>query len=41
MKKYNLIEGKELGNKLKEIELYWVKNNFQISDEEVDKIINN
>ena len=41
MTKYNLIEGKELGNKLKEIELYWVKNNFQISDEEVDKIINN
>jgi poly(A) polymerase len=41
MTKYNLIEGKELGNKLKEIELSWVKNNFQISDEEVDKIINN
>jgi tRNA nucleotidyltransferase/poly(A) polymerase len=41
MSKYNLVEGKKLGNKLKEIEIFWVKNNFQISDEEVEKIINN
>ena len=41
MSKYNLGEGKKLGNKLKAIEIFWVKNNFQLSDEEVEKIINN
>ena len=41
MKKYELKEGRELGQKLKEIEFEWVKNNFKISEKEVENIINN
>ena len=41
MEKYNIPEGRELGNKLKAIEEVWTNNNFQISDNEVYKIINN
>ena len=41
MKKYEIPEGKQLGEKLKIIEQEWVKNNFKISDEQVDNIINN
>ena len=41
MSKYKIPEGKILGNKLKLIEDIWVKNNFRISDNEVDNIINN
>ena len=41
MEKYNIPEGKELGGKLKLIEETWCDNNFQISDAEVQKIINN
>ena len=41
MSKYKIPEGKILGNKLKLIEDIWVKNNFKISDNEVDNIINN
>ena len=41
MSKYKIPEGKILGNKLKLIEDIWVKNNFEISDNEVDNIINN
>ena len=41
MEKYNIPEGKELGSKLKLIEETWCDNNFQISDAEVQKIINN
>jgi len=41
MKKYELKEGRELGQKLKEIEDEWVKNNFKISEKEVESIINN
>jgi tRNA nucleotidyltransferase/poly(A) polymerase len=41
MEKYNIHQGKDLGNKLKEIEEIWVNNNFQISDKEVEKIVNN
>ena len=39
--KYNFKEGKELGAKLKEIEDFWIKNSFKISDKELNKIINN
>ena len=39
MTKYNIPEGKTLGNKLKAIEEMWVQNNFQISDKQVLKII--
>ena len=40
MSKYNLVEGRSLGNKLKLIEKEWVENNFQISDKQVENIIN-
>ena len=39
MTKYNIAEGKMLGNKLKLIEETWVQNNFQISDKQIKKII--
>jgi poly(A) polymerase len=38
MSKYNIPEGKALGNKLKMIEEVWVQNNFQITDKQVQKI---
>ena len=40
MKKYKIPEGKQLGDKLRVIEDKWVKNNFEISDEDVDNIVN-
>ena len=40
MRKYKLPEGKQLGEKLKKIEKEWVKNNFKISDQQIDNIIN-
>ncbi len=39
MEKYNIPEGKDLGNKLKMIEEKWVDNNFELSEEQVDKIV--
>ncbi|MDC0642027.1 CCA tRNA nucleotidyltransferase, partial [Candidatus Pelagibacter sp.] len=39
MAKYNITEGKMLGNKLKLIEETWVQNSFQISDKQIEKII--
>ena len=41
MKKYEIPEGKQLGEKLRIIEEEWVKNNFKISDQQVDNIVNN
>ena len=41
MKKYEISEGKYLGEKLKIIEKEWVENNFEISDQQVDNIVNN
>ena len=41
MKKYEIPEGKQLGEKLRIIEEEWVKNNFEISDQQVDNIVNN
>ena len=40
MTKYKISEGKQLGAKLKLLEEQWVKNNFQISDQQIEKIIN-
>ena len=40
MSKYKIPEGRQLGIKLKLIEEEWVKNNFKISDLEIDNIIN-
>ena len=39
MTKFKILEGKALGDKLKIIEGEWVKNNFQISDQQVENII--
>ena len=41
MEKYEIPEGKQLGEKLSLIEKEWVKNNFKISDQQVEYIINN
>jgi tRNA nucleotidyltransferase/poly(A) polymerase len=41
MQKYNIPEGKKLGNKLREIEEVWTNNNFKISDKEIQKIVSN
>ena len=41
MKEYNVPEGKQLGLKLKLIEDEWVNNNFNISDQQIEKIIKN
>ena len=40
MEKYNLPEGKNLGNKLKIIEEEWINNNFELTDKQINKIIN-
>ena len=41
IEKYNYKEGKELGNKLKEIEEFWIENSFKISDKDLEKIVKN
>lgn len=41
IKEYNLKENKNLGQKLKEIENFWVNNNFKISEKEIEKIVKN
>jgi poly(A) polymerase len=40
MEKYNIPEGKNLGNKLKMIEEGWVNNNFKLSAKQINKILN-
>ncbi len=39
MEKYNIQEGKSLGDKLKSIEEEWVNNNFNLSERQINKII--
>ena len=41
MTKYKIPEGKQLGSKLKMIEEEWVRNNFQISNKQIEAIIKN
>ena len=41
MKKYRIPEGRGLGEKIKMIEDAWVTNNFKISTQQIDNIINN
>ncbi len=41
MSKYQIPEGKQLGFKLKRIEEEWIKNNFKISNQQIDNIVNN
>ena len=38
MEKYNIKEGRELGQKLKYLENLWVENSFKISEKDVDKV---
>tara|TARA_B100000963_G_scaffold276020_1_gene244269 strand:- start:603 stop:1877 length:1275 start_codon:yes stop_codon:yes gene_type:complete len=40
IKKYRIPESKELGEKLKKIEEEWVNNNFEISEQKIDFIVN-
>ena len=39
MQKFNLKEGRELGQKLKNIEELWLNNSFSISEKEIEKIV--
>ncbi len=39
MKKYNLTEGRKLGENLKLLKEYWIENNFEINDKDLEKII--
>ena len=41
MNKYNIPEGKKLGIMIKKIEKKWLDNNFQISENEIQKLIKN
>ena len=41
MEKYNIPEGKQLGLKLKKIEEQWIKNDFIVLDNEIEKIFKN
>ena len=41
MTKYKIPEGKQLGDKLKRLKKNGLNNNFQISDQQVENIINN
>ena len=41
MEKYNLKEGRDLGQKLKNLEEIWIKNSFKISKSEIDKVFSN
>jgi len=41
MEKYQVPEGRKLGQKLKAIEEVWTSNDFKISDKEVQKIVSN
>ena len=38
MKKFNMVEGRELGKLLNKIENYWLENNFTIDIENIKKI---
>ena len=39
MTRYNIPEGKQLGSMLKSIEEEWVRNNFEISEKQIDNIV--
>jgi len=41
MKKFDIPQGKKVGENLKLIEDYWINNNFKISDKELEKIVKN
>ena len=39
MTRYKIPEGKQLGSMLKLIEEEWVRNNFEISEKQIDNIV--
>ena len=39
MNRYKIPEGRQLGNTLKLIEEEWIRNNFEISDKQIDNIV--
>ena len=39
--KYNLKEGRELGQKLRKIENLWIENDFKIQQKDIEKIVTN
>ena len=41
MKKFDIPQGKKVGENLKLVEDYWINNNFKISDKELEKIVKN
>ena len=41
IEKFNFKEGKNLGDKLKELEKIWINNNFEINEEQIKKVIVN
>ena len=41
MTRYNIPEGRQLGNMLKLIEEEWIRNNFKISDKQINNIVKN
>jgi len=41
MTKYNLPEGRLLGNKLKIVKQIWVENDFEITEKQIEKIVKN
>ncbi len=41
IKNFGIPEGKKVGEKLKEIENIWINNNFNISDKNLKKILEN
>ena len=38
---YGIPQGEEVGKKLKQIESFWINNNFRITDKDLKKIIKN
>ena len=38
---YGIPQGEEVGKKLKQIESFWINNNFKITDKDLKKIIKN
>ena len=38
---YGLKEGRELGQKLKNLEMKWIENNFNLSKKDMDKVLSN
>tara|TARA_Y100001958_G_scaffold126866_1_gene94602 strand:+ start:41 stop:1306 length:1266 start_codon:yes stop_codon:yes gene_type:complete len=41
MKKFNLTEGKKIGENLKLLEDFWIENNFSITEKDLERIVKN